>query len=868
MPANLQLPAQLPAWVADGSLGRTIWRRHAWADSVGRGFLGEGGTASAFAAIHDRHISFADRALGSAAAQAGHGERLPVVVGRKTSARPTHLPLAARAAGTTTAAPEFMPAIEAMPHGMPGLAGDPAPDVMPIDAMHVPAPMAAPVLAARVAAPPQPTVTATATAQSPVPVPLPRSIGPAPPAVAARAVAGAVVAVSDAPHGRAAAQAADAGTLTMSPLAADDPPGFEGESGDAPPGQGSTSPTPVLVASVAAPNRGLLPLPLRATGATSPTPPAAAVVAKATADAGDAAHAVLVDPHAAGPDATVMPAPLPSLASAAAAKRPEAIPAGAVDAGAATDADAVLPIAVAASWSAASSDAAQRRPQPGVPHASDGTAAPRPRPQRAALFQPGLLHPNSTPATPLAAALDPAVSSLPMPHVQRQPAAGAVADPNTDPINNTAPIVIAQSGRREGIAPDATEAPGPAEPLVLRAMAVEEGALRVVAAPVAPTPTLAPTALQRSPASPATREVGLQPLPVATVASVAPRAGTERGAIDRSPSPVPPTPHAETAALQPMAGADPALPIVAAPLAVPIDQRSAESTAAGETGRPPLVLGPASPRAGIEPGAPAPAGSAVMRLPTPVIARAVSRDTAPALPIAGTAAAVAVQRRPGHDIVPLAPEADPVGIEAAVPSASPVVTPPTLSTLAPAIARDATRPALPLANPSPAMQRWSGKDAASLPGAAVRAGLEPAAIPTAAATVVARAVAGDPVLAFPLVSAPMIARQALPVPTLTALQRQLHERDPQERDPQARDPAPTSTPVQSMLSASPAAPGLDHGVIPMAADSLPAADRAAAPAAPAASPGIDTDELVERALQALMLRLEIESERRGFTRWA
>ena len=39
-------------------------------------------------------------------------------------------------------------------------------------------------------------------------------------------------------------------------------------------------------------------------------------------------------------------------------------------------------------------------------------------------------------------------------------------------------------------------------------------------------------------------------------------------------------------------------------------------------------------------------------------------------------------------------------------------------------------------------------------------------------------------------------------------------------------------------------------------------------AAAQAGAGIDVEEIVERALQALMLRLEIERERRGYTRWA
>lgn len=56
---------------------------------------------------------------------------------------------------------------------------------------------------------------------------------------------------------------------------------------------------------------------------------------------------------------------------------------------------------------------------------------------------------------------------------------------------------------------------------------------------------------------------------------------------------------------------------------------------------------------------------------------------------------------------------------------------------------------------------------------------------------------------------------------------------------------------------------------PEVAADQPAAPASGARAAPpqAAQPAVDVEELVERALQALMFRLDIERERRGFTRW-
>ena len=82
-PSNFAPPL---AWVRDGSLGRTVVRRHAWPGAVGRGFLGEG-LASGFAADHARNMRFIDRMLGQVGApETGDGPRLPVVGGRRTNA--------------------------------------------------------------------------------------------------------------------------------------------------------------------------------------------------------------------------------------------------------------------------------------------------------------------------------------------------------------------------------------------------------------------------------------------------------------------------------------------------------------------------------------------------------------------------------------------------------------------------------------------------------------------------------------------------------------------------------------------------------------------------------------------------------------
>ena len=99
----------------------------------------------------------------------------------------------------------------------------------------------------------------------------------------------------------------------------------------------------------------------------------------------------------------------------------------------------------------------------------------------------------------------------------------------------------------------------------------------------------------------------------------------------------------------------------------------------------------------------------------------------------------------------------------------------------------------------------------------------------------------------------------LPLVTAAAAQRHLHQT--LDRAPDASTSSPGPSPEQA------------YGVIPMppdAASGLHATTRPheAATAAGQAGAGIDMDEIVERALQTLMLRLDIERERRGFARWA
>jgi hypothetical protein len=85
------------------------------------------------------------------------------------------------------------------------------------------------------------------------------------------------------------------------------------------------------------------------------------------------------------------------------------------------------------------------------------------------------------------------------------------------------------------------------------------------------------------------------------------------------------------------------------------------------------------------------------------------------------------------------------------------------------------------------------------------------------------------------------------------------------RAPRTDMPAATAA-SQPLVPILPS-PEHDYGVAPAPASEL--LTQSASPAPPSGEGArIDIDELVERALQALMLRLDIESERRGFTRWA
>lgn len=128
MPATVEpSPALAPAWVADGSLGRVIQHRHGWADSVWRGFLDRGAAVAGFAAIHHRHLSFAHHALGTAGALPDHGDRLPVVIGRKTATRRESKQPPAPAAGVlplATPASGSVPVSDPMPPVLPGADAD------------------------------------------------------------------------------------------------------------------------------------------------------------------------------------------------------------------------------------------------------------------------------------------------------------------------------------------------------------------------------------------------------------------------------------------------------------------------------------------------------------------------------------------------------------------------------------------------------------------------------------------------------------------------------------------------------------------------------------------------------------------------
>lgn len=127
-----------------------------------------------------------------------------------------------------------------------------------------------------------------------------------------------------------------------------------------------------------------------------------------------------------------------------------------------------------------------------------------------------------------------------------------------------------------------------------------------------------------------------------------------------------------------------------------------------------------------------------------------------------------------------------------------------------------------------------------------------------AAAIVDRAFRNSASRAMPF-GAAADAASDFPLVTAAAVQRHVHE---------TLDRAPDAGPSSSGPS-----PEQAYGVIPMpaeAASDLHATNRPheAGTAAGQAGAGIDMDEIVERALQALMLRLDIERERRGFARWA
>lgn len=87
MPAAAPLlRLEQPGWVAEGSLARTIWRRHAWADTVGRAYVAAG-LSSGFAALHARNTQFVARTLGlSEVSDTSEAVRLTVVLGRRVRA--------------------------------------------------------------------------------------------------------------------------------------------------------------------------------------------------------------------------------------------------------------------------------------------------------------------------------------------------------------------------------------------------------------------------------------------------------------------------------------------------------------------------------------------------------------------------------------------------------------------------------------------------------------------------------------------------------------------------------------------------------------------------------------------------------------
>jgi len=82
------------------------------------------------------------------------------------------------------------------------------------------------------------------------------------------------------------------------------------------------------------------------------------------------------------------------------------------------------------------------------------------------------------------------------------------------------------------------------------------------------------------------------------------------------------------------------------------------------------------------------------------------------------------------------------------------------------------------------------------------------------------------------------------------------------------------SPLAQQIDTAPSSPEQAFGVIPVAGEATPSGQQAlgqppaaAAAAAAAGGAGVDMEEVIEKAVQALMLKLEIERERRGFARW-
>lgn len=80
------------------------------------------------------------------------------------------------------------------------------------------------------------------------------------------------------------------------------------------------------------------------------------------------------------------------------------------------------------------------------------------------------------------------------------------------------------------------------------------------------------------------------------------------------------------------------------------------------------------------------------------------------------------------------------------------------------------------------------------------------------------------------------------------------------------------SPLAQQIDTAPSSPEQAFGVMPVAGETTPSWQQApgqpsAAAGAGADAAGVDMEEVIEKAVQALMLKLEIERERRGFARW-